>query len=989
MDTTVGDLISARRRTAGITQKQLAERAGLSVGAVRDIEQGRTARPRPEALRKLFAVVGLSDQDLARQLAERESRTPATPWRFQVLGPFRVTFNGVPVDVGPPRQRAVLGLLALSPNAFVHRDAIADALWADQPAEAARRLVPGAVSRLRRALAEAGRRVKRELVVSDGSRYQLAVHVDEHDLLRFRRLVATAALEPALRLFTGEPLADLADLHNLPELTAIRIERTAAVLAYADVADAADALPHLRVAAVAEPLHTDVQAKFLLALAGTGQTAAAVRHFEAVRQHLADELGVEPDEALLAARQQILGRPTVAAPVPAQLPADTADFTGRRPDIERLRAALGAQGPAPVVCAITGTGGIGKTALALHVAHQVRSTFPDGQLYVDLRGASAVPALPGEALGEMLRGFGVDRTDLPDTEAERAARYRSLLADRRVLVVLDNARDPAQVRPLLPGSSSCAVLITSRHRMTILAGTRLFPLEPLGDGDAVHLLCRAAGVATGSAEATSAGALARLCGGLPLALRVAGAQAAERDGLAGVATRLADRLDLAELALDDLSVAATFGLSLEQADDRSALLFRLLGLLDGPTFDDDVAAALLDTDRSDAAAALERLARVHLIEPGDRYRMHDLLRAYAAERVADVDAQVRADAFHRVVQWYVTMAQQAHARTERTGAALADMADAVAWGNAERDNLVPIVRQALSTPDTSAMGVSLARALQWMFVEHSYDEQWERSLELARRSAHQLGDVAAEAYLATALADCAGYHDLRRAIELYREALELGRAVADRTVVTTALINLGGTHHRLGELAEATELYEQARIEAQGFRPRAEGYVLANLAAIHRKLGRTDHAVESARGAIAVAREIGDLRLEVSALDDLADTYRAANDLDAARAAAEASVDLARTVHDTGLEAKSRTGLGAILLAQKDTAAALDALTEAASVFEANGVRQELGSTLRLLGEAHLAAGDRTAGVRCLTQALALLERLGVPEAAEVRALLG
>lgn len=298
---TVGHLIAERRRATGITQKELAERSCLSIGAVRDIEQGRTARPRPAALRNLFRVIGLDHEHLSYCLT-------ATPWRFRVLGPFAVTCNGVPVDVGSARQRAVLGLLALSPNDFVHRDAIADALWTDRSAKTARRLVPAAVSRLRRALAKAARTAKRELLVSDGPRYRLVVHVDEHDLLRFRHLVRAEDHEAALRLFHGDPLADLPDLHSLPEHTTIRIEHTDAVLAYADIAPAGAALPHLRAASAAEPLHTGVQAKYLLALAGTGQTAVALRHFEVVRQQLADELGMAPDDVLLAARRRILGR---------------------------------------------------------------------------------------------------------------------------------------------------------------------------------------------------------------------------------------------------------------------------------------------------------------------------------------------------------------------------------------------------------------------------------------------------------------------------------------------------------------------------------------------------------------------------------------------------------------------------------------------------------------------------------------------------------
>jgi tetratricopeptide (TPR) repeat protein len=462
--------------------------------------------------------------------------------------------------------------------------------------------------------------------------------------------------------------------------------------------------------------------------------------------------------------------------------------------------------------------------------------------------------------------------------------------------------------------------------------------------------------------------------------------------------RVAARLGVTELALDDLSVEATFRLSVDQlsrGDDRSALLFRLLGVLDAATVTDAVAACLLDVDRAEAATALRHLARVHLIEPvaDGRYSMHDLLRAYAADQAGALDAALRTVAFDRVLSWCLAAARRSLALIigqQATGgdSELTTANDAMTWGHAERDNLVALIRQALAGRDTTERGLALVRAMNWMFLDRAYNQRWEQNLELARHAARRLGDVRAEAAMTASLANSMSNHAPAACAELYRASIDLGRTAGDRTVITGTLINFGANQHKLGRLAEATELYEQARIEARGFSPRVEGYALANLAAVYRQLGQTSRAVDSARGAIAVAREVGDACLEAQALDDLADTYRAADDLDAALAAATSALELARAINDTGITAKASAGLGAILVARKDTAGAMDALTEAAAVFEANGLNHELGTTLRLLGETHLAAGDRTAGAHCLRQALTLLDQLGVPAADEVRALL-
>ena len=1015
------ELVAARRRAAGITQQELAEQAGLSVGALRDIEQGRTKLPRPAAARRLFTALGLPEADLTPYLADR-SRPEAV--RFRVLGGLLVRVGDRAVELGPPKQRTVLGVLALSPNTLIHRDAIAEAVWGGLLPAAPARLIPTYLSQLRHALSPARRGV-RNLIVSDGPRYRLAVTADEHDLLEFRHLVRRAAVaEPAtsaelyqeaLGLFDDEPVADLDGLHSLPEVAAIRIERITAVLAFADVALSvgrhAAVLPHLRVAAAAEPLHSGVQARLMRALAAGGQVPAALQHFQAVRRHLRDELGLEPDAELVAAHQQILRqepfflRAEATPAVPAQLPADTGDFTGRGPETARLRELLDGDGTATPVCAITGPGGIGKTTLAVHAAHQIRHRFPDGQLYLDLHGAHPSPIPASDALADMLGALGVPRTQLPPTERERAARFRSLLADRRVLVVLDDARDPAQIRSLLPGSAGSAVLVTSQHAMTVLPGVKLCKLAPLAEPDATELLCRVADVEPGSPAAESAGAVARLCGGLPLALRVAGARAAEHDGLTSVADRLAGEAWLRELELDDLSVAANFGLSvdlLDQTPDHSARLFPRLGLLQAPDFGIPVAARLLGVSEAAAGTALAHLARVHLVDqrPDGRCTMHDLLRLYSAERGAALDPKARTAALRRVVHWYVATGRNAAllGRPQQTfwaddrvtdpGLAFESIDEAFAWAEDERENLIATVRQSLGDPELGEWGLLLVEVLCFAFDERGFSEQWEQVLQLSCATAERLGDVEKELYSLQCLGRSVASRDPAASIGIFQRTLEHYRSLGNDKGASSALINLGIGHYRLGKRAEALSCYEQAHEHVRGAGSRAEGYALVHLAGAHLDLGLLDQAREEARRAIEIARDRGEPHLELDATDALARAYRAGDDLGSAVAAHASAVALARELADEEREAVALAGLGETHLAGHDAVTALGVLAKAETVFEATGRKFAHGRTLRLMGEAYHATGNRAAGQARLRRALDVLDQLGVPDADEVRALL-
>jgi tetratricopeptide (TPR) repeat protein len=427
------------------------------------------------------------------------------------------------------------------------------------------------------------------------------------------------------------------------------------------------------------------------------------------------------------------GEPPVPQPgrgmaAPFMLPADLADFCGQEEQVAALAGLLGhrpgdAAGDAhsgPLVVVITGRGGVGKTALAVHAAHLSAGAYPDGQLYADLHGADGSPAVPGMVLGRLLLALGVAPGALPAGVEERAGLYRGILAGRRVLVVLDSAASAAQVRPLLPGSASCAVVMTSRCRLAELSVTRRLDISVFGSGEAVRLLARIAGPERVAAEPAAADEIARLCGHLPLAIRIAGARLAARPywSLSRLARRLAgERGRLDELAVGDLDVRSGLSLSYRALTPAAARAFRLLALLDAPDFAAWIAAPLLDADLDRAVDLVEDLADARLLDAAGsgrdgepRYRFHELVRLFGRERAQVEDTPVgRHAALARALSGWLTLAERADARlpaTERPpirgtaarwaapGGWLRLCADPEAWFEAERANLVAAVSQA-------------------------------------------------------------------------------------------------------------------------------------------------------------------------------------------------------------------------------------------------------------------------------------------------------
>ncbi|MEU1056959.1 BTAD domain-containing putative transcriptional regulator [Streptomyces sp. NPDC005876] len=624
--------------------------------------------------------------------------------RFAVLGDIEVRVDGRPLDIGHLRQRSVLAALLVDANRTVSVDQLADRIWADRLPQRFRSTLYSYLSRLRQALDRGdgtGARIGKE-----PGGYQLSVDTSAVDLHRFRDLVAqartaedgeraVALFEEALDLWRAEPFAPL----DTPWFSALREtlarERLAAELDRNDLAlrqgRHGDLLAELITRAGTHPMDERLAGQLILALYRSGRAAEALGHYRRTRERLAEELGVDPGAPLQELHQRILTNdpslappPAPAAvvsppPVPRQLPAPPGVFTGRDKELEQLTEALdasagtaGGSGGTVVISAIGGIGGIGKTWLAVRWAHENAYRFPDGQLYVNLRGFDPVePPMPTAlAVRAFLDALHADPDSIPTDPDAQTARYRSLVAGRRMLILLDNARDTDQVRPLLPGTPSCTVLITSRNRLTALVAThaaQMLPLDVLGRDEARDLLVSHLGAPRIAAEPEAAAALMDHCAGLPLALGIVAARAATHPDfpLAVLATELtqaADRLDALDIGDLTASLRAAFAASHRALTSPAGTLFVLLGLAPGPDISLAAAASLAALSPARARVLLMELESAHLVRqncPG-RYRMHDLVRLYSAELAHQQPSQDQEAALTRLVEFHVHTAYAAN-----------------------------------------------------------------------------------------------------------------------------------------------------------------------------------------------------------------------------------------------------------------------------------------------------------------------------------------
>ncbi|MEV7043349.1 tetratricopeptide repeat protein [Amycolatopsis sp. NPDC051061] len=967
-----------RRVLAGLTQAQLAERAGLSLRAVRNAELGSVRRPRPETERKL---------------REALAEAPPEPVRIGVLGPLAVLRGDSPVEIGAEKQRLLLAMLALQPNRTVRREDLVDVIW-DEPPPSCLDLLHTYVARLRRALRPA------DPIATDKGGYRLTAGEDGLDLLRFEAFLRVGAHREALALWRGPALADVGQLRQHPARLALAMRRAKTVMAYAEVADPEDAAVQLRVLTAEEPLNEPAHARLMQVLAASGRQAAALAVFEEIRQRLDGELGIEPGSELRAAQRQVLRQdfavPEPPARVPAQLPADVAGFRGRTAQLAELDALREGGGTGARIAVLSGTGGVGKTALAVHWAQRSLGEFPDGQLYLDLHGYGTVrPVEPGDALSGFLRALGVDGADIPAEQEERAAKFRTALTARRMVLLLDNAGSVGQVRPLLPGSASCLVLVTSRDALPGLVarhGARRVLVDLLTETEALDLLRTLLGARVDD-EPDAAEALIGYSARLPLALRLVAELALSRPGerLAALAEELADerrRLDLLDGGGDPLTaVRAVFSWSYRHLTADAARVFRLCGLHPGRDLTPAAIAALAGVAVPEAERLIATLVRAHLAQEtgDDRVQQHDLLRVYAAELAAGDQAESH-DAQERLFDFYVRSAAQAmdavlpqerHLRPDVPDPDV-KVIDAPAWLEAERRNLLAVAAHA--TRHGWAGHLRLLSGILWHYLDvGGYHEE---SLVLhshASALAHDAGDRMAEAEPLILIA--LGHWRVGRSREARRyleEALALARETGDRRTEIHAVNTLGLVCRALGRFAEAITYSTEALSLARKAGDRtSEGLVLVVLGCSCRGIGRYGEALGYLEEARALARDTADRTSEGYALVNLGDALSALGRYDEAVRALEQGLEHFRAM---GVRVSEGYALGIL----GDVEHARGRYPEAAAHLErALEISQETGSptnrsvALKHLGDVRLAQGRDAEAAQHLEEALGLARECG------------
>jgi DNA-binding SARP family transcriptional activator/tetratricopeptide (TPR) repeat protein/transcriptional regulator with XRE-family HTH domain len=986
LPTTVADVLRARRQAAGLTQRELAVSAGISEGAVRDLEQGRTRTPHPRSLRALGAALALPAaevEQLVRTNSQHRAVTPPDPTdpvtvldepvTIAVLGSLSVHVDGDTVPLAADQPRTLLGRLALSPNTAVPRDELIDVLWDRLPPPSAVNLVQTYVARLRRLLG-AARQTPTGLptVALASAGYRLNLQPAQSDVLLFRALVqdaraaapasperATELLDQALRLWRGDPVVDVDRLVGHPLAVTLTEERINAALTHADLADATGRLPEcvpgLRALASQHPLHEPLHARLMLALAASGLQAAGLGVFDEIAHRLADELGMSPGRELGAYRQRVLRQQWNIRPdspgtaravlggrgaVPAQLPAAIPGFTGRATHLQALDAvtAVADDPPSAVVVAVCGTAGVGKTALAVHWAHRVRHRFPDGQLYVNLRGfdPAATVMTPGEAIRRFLDALGVPLQRVPATVDAQAALYRTLLAGKKMLVLLDNACDPDQVRPLLPGDPRCLVLVTSRSQLTglvVAEGANLLPVDLLSVGEARDLLARRIGAARTTAEPDAVEEMITRCARLPLALALAAARATihPRLPLAALTDELRDTHDrLDALSIDDQTtdMRAVLSWSYQALAPAQARLFRLLGLQPGPDISTFAAASLAGIPAPDVRPLLAALTAANLIDehtPG-RYTFHDLLRAYATERAySDEPGAERQAAIERVLDHYlytahaanrmlhpnrdpITLTRPCPAVTPET---FNDDEEARGWFTVEHPVLLAAVQQAAQQRydrRTWQLAWTLATFLDRWGHWHDWTATQEAALDAARRMGDRPGEAYSHRLLGLAHTRLSRQDD---AIAHLLPALEIFREVGDQTAWARVHVDLAHTFARRSHYRQALD---QARYALDLFT--ATGHQVGQATALnamgwyHAQLADYPQALACCRQALALFQESGERHGEANTWDSLGFVHNRLGQHEQAITCYQQALALFRQIGDRYYEAAALNGLG-------------------------------------------------------------------------------
>jgi DNA-binding SARP family transcriptional activator/tetratricopeptide (TPR) repeat protein/DNA-binding XRE family transcriptional regulator len=968
-------LLRRHRQRFGLSQRELATRAGLGLSTVRDLEQGRTRQPQPPSVRALTIALGL-DENCAAELRDAAVvREPA--WtrpahqegsvRLDVLGPLTLRRGTVELAFGRGGRRLLLARLALSANTPVPVHELVDLLWGDKPPRDPHQLLQSYVSRLRLALDHAGFGQPADTpLIMAANGYRLMLAEQQLDMAEFRGLVHAAQqtdpqnaidlLEQALQLWRDiPPVSDVFEMRDHPLVTALVQEHVAVALRYADLTSELGAyersLPRLRNLATAHSLHEPVHARLVTALAGAGLQAEALAAYDGVRRRLADDLGIDPGPELAGVHRRVLRQEVIVVSsqepphhTPKQLPAPAQLFTGRTGELADLDKIHDAS--TVVIAAVDGMAGVGKTALAVQAAHQAAPRYPDGQLFIDLHGytAGVTPTEPGEALDYLLRSLGVPGERIPADLDQRAGLYRSRLAGQRVLILLDNAADEAQVTPLLPGAPGCLVVVTSRRRLPGLDHTHTLSLHTLPLTDAVALFERSTSQIRLADPPDMVVELVELCGRLPLAIRIAAARLRSHStwDLAHLVRRLRDQQQrLAELAAGQRSVTAALDLSYQDLAEELRRAYRLLGLHFGVTIDSYAAAALLDCTLPEASRLLEGLLEAHLLDepvPG-RYRFHDLTRAHAAHTAladeTDDDSRAAVDRLLDYYRYTAAVANDAAYPYERkrrpqvppaltASPALSDPTVALGWLNAELPNLLAAAKYA-TEHDRPAHLLHLSATVHRHLLLRGLHHEAVLLLQQALTAARATGDSAAEV---EAVAGLGHVHRLQgryeEAVVLFEQALRLARTTGHSTGEVDGLVGLSHILRLQSQYETAIDHLERALLLA-----RAAGYdfgeqfALMGLGVINLTQGTSERAVDYYQQALQLARATGHRPGEQYALTCLAYVHRGQGRYRQAADEYQALLDLAHEDGDLNFEFEARQGLGRLEYASGHIHAAL------------------------------------------------------------------
>ncbi|RBQ12207.1 SARP family transcriptional regulator [Spongiactinospora rosea] len=962
---------------------------------------------------------------------------------IRILGPLRAFRGDQELDLGSPPQRAMLAMLLLYEGRVATFEELSAAIWDEEaPSRArARATLHTYVTRLR-ALLEPDRS-NFELLTSGGQGYVLRLPADVLDLTRFDRGIAEAeaarkagrlreaaeSLRASLTLFEGEPLTGIVGPYAERQRAHLAERRLSAIETLMDLeldlGNHAGIVAELIALTADHPLHEGLCAQLMLALYRCGRHSDALNTFTQMRKALIDNLGIEPRPELSTLYQRILAAdPTLNSvparqpqgpklPGPAQLPADINDFTGRWEVAARLRTLLSAQPVAegmPLV-AISGLAGVGKTALAVHVAHQATEAFPDGQLYADLRAYTDEATRPEFALGGFLRALGMPPDLIPDGLTERSALYRSILAERRILVLLDNAHDADQVSPLLPGSPGCATIVTSRIKLADLPGAHLVELGVMEPDEALSLLSAVAGRERVAAEHSAATDVVTACRFLPLAVRLLAARLAARPSwtVATLAARLAHaqrRPDL--LRVGNLSFESPFALAYSQLTPEQARVFRLLSLPNGPDISADAAAALLDLSVSKAEELLESLLDASLLEisgPG-RYRLRDTLRPLTRRELDKSERpEDRAAALRRLLGFYLASAQAAHRLAYENSMIADDLVasgvggtfpsadEAVTWLIVESDLLFATIDQAVAS---ARMGEQLLPvgdllvAMEPLLDSGAHTREFDRGARAVLAAALTLGDRGSE----------------------LRSRYVLGRVLFDADKPREAEEQLRRAHELSVEYGEKA----------------ITGQVLTALAVVVGRQRRHADALALFDAAMNWYRENGVLTGEALSLSYSARDHLGMGEIEGAIAAAEKGVAMFTEAGSDGGTARARYHLGVVLSRTGRLAGSVYHHLEALAFFRATNqhvweqrVCLRLAETfitakrypeavhhaeqaliisrdisypygeamsLTVLGNALRELGSTSRSLDCLQQAFDIFSRLSAPEADPLRAIL-